>query len=210
MMTAAVVLAAGKSERMGQNKLLMQLKNNTLLETILNAVAATDIDTTVVVLGHKPQEIIDAIEPKLKKLTTVINENYEQGMTSSFQKGLREVLFADGAFLILGDELIPDPSLLNIIIHEMESNLGKALIVSPIHNGKKGHPLLFHRRLFDEILNLRRNETIRDVVHRHADRLITVEAPEWTIMDVDTPEDFDRARSLVKINRSRPHEKQKP
>jgi molybdenum cofactor cytidylyltransferase len=204
MRTAAIILAAGKSERMEKNKLLLRLNDNTLLETILDAVASANIDRTIVVLGHKPQEIVDAIGPKLEKLTTVVNEDYELGMTSSFQKGLREVLFVDAAFLILGDELILDPSLLNVIIHEMESNIGKALIVSPIYKGKKGHPLLFHRKLFDEILNLKRTETVRDVVHRHADRLLTVEAPEWTIMDIDTPEDFDRVRSLVEIGRRRP------
>jgi molybdenum cofactor cytidylyltransferase len=204
MITAAIVLAAGKSERMGQNKLLLRLNGITLLETILNTVEAAKIDRTIVVLGHKPQDIISAIEHRPGKLAIVINEDYERGMTSSFQKGLRQVLFVDAAFLILGDQLILDRSLLDIIIHKMESNLGKALIVSPAHKGKRGHPLLFHRQLFDEILNLKKTETMRDVVHRHEDRLLTIEAPEWTIMDIDTPADFDRIRKLAETDRRRP------
>jgi len=198
MRIAAIVLAAGKSERMGQNKLLLRLNGNTLIGNILDAIAAANVDERVVVLGHKPQQVIEAIKPRLGEVKTVINEDYEQGMTSSFQKGLRLVGFVDAAFLFLGDEPILDKNFLNVMIQQMENNLDRVLIVSPIHKGKKGHPLLFHRRLFGEILGLKESETIRDVVHKHADRLLTIEAPEWTIMDIDTPEDFARARSLIK------------
>ena len=67
MKTAAIVLAAGKSERMGQNKLLLRLNDTTVIDTILDAVAAADIDGTVVVLGHKPEQIIlpQLVTPKI-------------------------------------------------------------------------------------------------------------------------------------------------
>jgi molybdenum cofactor cytidylyltransferase len=198
MMIAAIVLAAGKSQRMGQNKLLMRLNDDTLLESILNSVTTAGVRKTIVVLGHKPDEIVSILKNWQRKVTIVINENYEQGMASSFQKGLEQALSAEAAFLILGDQPILDQSYLDIMIRKMESNLGKTLIVSPIHKGKRGHPILFHRQLFDEIMNLKKTETIRDVVHRHVGELLTVEAPEWTIMDVDTPEDIERVRRLIK------------
>lgn len=194
--TAAIVLAAGESKRMGQNKLLLRLNDKTLIESILAAIAAANIDETVVVLGYKPQQLIEVVKKSLEGVKIAINEDYQQGMTSSFQKGLRMVSYVDAAFLVLGDQPILDNHFLRVMIHQMENNLGKALIVSPIHKGKKGHPLLFFKELFGEILGLNKTETLRDVVRRHTDRLLTIEAPEWTTIDIDTPEDFARVRSL--------------
>jgi molybdenum cofactor cytidylyltransferase len=196
MMTAAIVLAAGRSERMGQNKLLLRLNDNTLIDHVLNAIAAADIHETVVVLGHNAEEIIDVLTPRRDAAQIVINRDYKQGMASSFQKGLRLLRYVDAAFLVLGDQPILDKNLLNVMVHQLADNR-EILIVSPICEGKKGHPVLFRRELFAEILGLDENETIRDVIHRHAARLLTVEAPEWTIMDIDTPEDYARIRTLM-------------
>jgi molybdenum cofactor cytidylyltransferase len=198
MVSGAVVLAAGKSERMEQNKLFLRLNGKTLLDNILDAVAAAGIDEQVIVLGHKPELVIEAIKPRLRTLKIAVNEDYEQGMTSSFKKGLQTLPYVDAAFLVLGDEPIFDPNLLKLMVQQMDNSQGKALIVSPIHKGKKGHPLLFHRQLFAEILNLKNPQTIRDIVHRYADRLLTIEAPQWTIMDIDTPEDYAWISGLLK------------
>jgi molybdenum cofactor cytidylyltransferase len=198
MITGAVVLAAGKSERMGQNKLLLRLNGERLIDNILDALAAASVDEQVIVLGHKAEEVMEAIKPRLNRVTITVNRDYEQGMTSSFQKGLRLLSCVDGVFLVLGDEPIFDPKLLRLMIGQMEKSGGEVLIVSPVHEGKKGHPLLFHSRLFEEILNLKSSQTIRDVVHYHADKLVAVEAPQWTVMDIDTPEDYNRISNLIK------------
>lgn len=84
MMAAAIVLAAGKSERMGQNKLLLRLNDTTVIDSILDAVAAANIGETVVVLGYEPERIIDVIQPRRGAVKTVINEDFEHGMISSF------------------------------------------------------------------------------------------------------------------------------
>ena len=201
MIIGAVVLAAGKSERMKQNKLFLNLNGKALIDNILDAVAAAGIDEQVIVLGYKPERVIETIKPRLGKLKIAVNEDYEQGMTSSFQKGLQMLPHVDAAFLVLGDEPIFDPNLLKLMVQQMENSQGKALIVNPIHKGKNGHPLLFHRQLFAEILNLKNPQTIRDIVHRYADRLLTIEAPQWTIMDIDTPEDYARISGLLKTGK---------
>ncbi|MGZ4882886.1 MAG: nucleotidyltransferase family protein, partial [Halobacteriota archaeon] len=108
MMTAAIVLAAGKSERMGQNKLLMRMDGGTLLDTVLNAIAAADIRETVVVVGHNAEEIIKVVSLKRDAPLIVINRDYAQGMASSFQTGLRLLPHVDAAFLVLGDQPILD------------------------------------------------------------------------------------------------------
>ena len=198
MIIGAVVLAAGKSERMRQNKLLLRLNGKRLIDNVLDGLAAASVDEQVVVLGHNAEEVIEALKPRLNRVKITVNRDYEQGMTSSFKTGLQLLSHADAVFLVLGDEPIFDPKVLSLMIGQMEKGRGEALIVSPIYKGKKGHPLLFHNRLFKEILNLKNSQTVRDVVHRHADKLVTVEAPQWTIMDIDTPEDYNRIISLIK------------
>ncbi len=92
------------------------------------------------------------------------------------------------AFLVLGDQLILDPNFLKAMITKVENN-SETLIVCPVHNGKKGYPLLFRQELFGEIMNLNESQTIQDVIQAHIDKLLKVEAPEWSIMNTDTPED---------------------
>lgn len=195
MRTAAIVLAAGKSERMKTNKLLLRLKGETLVSRILNALLIPEIGEIVVVLGHKPKEIMNEINHIQTNLKVVINENYEEGMSSSFKAGLRHCKDADAAFLVLGDEPILDETLLKNMVRRMTTS--NALIVSPNHKGKKGHPLLFNAQLFEEILDLAEGEVIRDVVHRHSDKLVTVEAPLWTLMDIDTADDLAQIEKLL-------------
>jgi len=196
MMTAAIILAAGKSQRMGQNKLLLRLNGGTLLDNVLNAIAAAGIHEKVVVVGHNAEEVIKVVTARRDAPRIVINQDYEQGMASSFQMGLRLLRYVDAAFLVLGDQPILDKNLLDIMVHQLAGNRD-TLIVSPIYEGKKGHPVLFRSDLFGEILGLDKSETIRYVIRRHSDRLLTVEAPEWTIVDMDTPQDYARIRALM-------------
>ncbi len=197
MMIGAVVLASGKSERTGKNTLLLRLNGKTLLDNIFDALEAADINDQVIVVGHEPEPVIEAIKPRLGVVKLALDLGHERGMTSSFQTGLVVISNVDAAFLVLGDQPILDPDFLKTMVKELENN-GDASIVSPIHNGKKGHPLLFSRRIFGEILNFKSTQTIRDVLHANADKLLTVEAPAWTVMDIETPEDYARLKSLIK------------
>ncbi len=196
MMVAAIVLAAGKSERMGYNKLLLRLNGRTVIDHVLNAITAARIDETVVVLGHKPEEMIDAVTSRRGAVRIVVNKDYERGMVTSFQQGLRLLSHADAVFLVLGDQPTLDATLLEAMMRHLVGH-PEALVVSPVYEGKKGHPVLFRRALFGEILSLDNNATIREVTHRHADRLLTLEAPQWTTFDMDTPEDYLRVRTLM-------------
>jgi len=198
MKTAAIVLAAGKSKRMGKNKLLLKLGGKRLIDHILDTLEASKVDEIIVVLGYKPWEAMEVVEPRLNHIKVVVNERYEKGMTSSFKIGLKQVKRVDAALLVLGDQLILDPKFINVMIKRMERNRSKALIISPIYKGKKGHPFLLSKELFNEILSLKENEVIRDVIHRHIDKLLTIHGAKWTIMDIDTPKDFTEAVQLLK------------
>ena len=180
---------------MGRNKLLLKVEGRTVLDRLLDAVQTSRIEDTVIVLGHKPE----AIRPLAgaREVRTVINVEHERGMTSSFQTGLREV-DADAAFLILGDQLGLTPELLDSMIDYMASD-PEVLIVSPMFEGKRGHPSLFRGTLFYEILNLPEEEHMKHVVIRHEDCHRHVPGSIWNTMDFDTPEDFERALTLFRV-----------
>jgi len=189
---AAVVLAAGKSSRMGKNKLLLEVAGRTVLDRLLDALDGSAVDEVFVVLGHKPEELTPIVDAHIAE--AVMNPNYEEGMTSSFRAGLRKVT-ADGAFLILGDQLGLRTELFALMRVKMEND-PDALIVSPVHGGKRGHPVLFGRALFAEILDLGPDETMKDVVQGHEAGHRTVEGDIWCTLDMDTPEEFERVRRL--------------
>ncbi len=197
----AVILAAGKSECMGQNKLLLRLNEKTIIETNLDALAAAGVNEQIVVLGFEPDEVIEAIRPRLGKVKIALDLAYEEGMTSSVQTGFIVLSNVDAAFLIQGDHPILDPNLIIEMTKLMEDNKDEPLIVSPIHRGRKGNPLLFSKKLFGELLSLKTSQTIYDVVNAHIDKLLTFEAAEWTIMNVDTPKDYARLEGLAKTQK---------
>jgi CTP:molybdopterin cytidylyltransferase MocA len=196
---AAVVLAAGKSSRMGRNKLLLEVDGATILDRLLISLKSV-LNEVIVVTGHDPEPIRAIAESRGARV--VHNPNHEEGMTTSYQAGLR-VASADAVFLVLGDQLGLEPGLLLRMIDVMEGDQS-ALIVSPICEGKRGHPTLFRRPLFSEILGLRGEETLKDVVLRHETEHRTVEGDEWTVIDLDTPEDYEQALRRWKSSRVSP------
>jgi molybdenum cofactor cytidylyltransferase len=189
---AAVVLAAGKSSRMGKNKLLLEVAGRTVLDRLLDTLDDSAVDEVFVVFGHRPEKLAPIVGAH--RAEAVMNPNYEDGMTSSFKAGLDRV-DADATFLILGDQLGLRTELLALMADRMEND-ADALIVSPVHEGRKGHPVLFRRALFAEILGLGPDETMRDVVQRHEDAHALVEGDIWCTLDMDTPEEFEKIRRL--------------
>jgi molybdenum cofactor cytidylyltransferase len=189
MNASAVVLAAGRSSRMGSNKLLLPFDGGTVLDTTLDALRGVE---TVVVTGHKPEEL----EPVLSRypVKVVHNPRYDEGMTTSFQAGLM-ALDADAVFLVLGDQVGLDRRMLSAMVQVLVED-EEAVIVSPRYGNRGGHPVLFRRSLFWEILRLKVGESLRDVVMRHEDGHRYVEGDVWTLIDMDTPEEYEAAKKL--------------
>ena len=182
---------------MGQNKLLLPVNGKPLIENVLDAVDAAGIQQQIVVLGTDLEQVAQLLRPKLGKVKIALNLAPDADMTSSFQTGLVVISNVEAAFLVLGDQPCIDPAFLKIMVQTMENNVD-TLIVSPIHEGQRGHPLLFRRKLFAEILSLQPPLTIRDVVHAHVEGLVALEAPQWATFDVDTPKDYDELLQFMK------------
>ena len=193
MRLAAIVLAAGRSSRMGANKLLLKVGDQRVIEHILFSLKPYE---TIVVLGHRPDDVKHIVEASGAE--TVHNPGYDEGMATSFQAGLRALdPDVEAVFMVLSDTFGIDHELLEemkgVLIDDPE-----ALIVSPVYEGRRGHPVLFRRPLFDEFLGLGEGETMRDIVNRHENRHRYVEADIWCTVDLDTPEDYERVKRLWK------------
>jgi len=91
-------------------------------------------------------------------------------------------------FVALGDQPIVKKNFLDDAIAAWK---GGAKIVCPIVNGKKGHPVLFDKSLFGEILSLEKDQFLRDVIHRHKGSLRVIDSDDWAITDIDTPESLE-------------------
>jgi molybdenum cofactor cytidylyltransferase len=181
---AAIVLSAGKSERMGHPKALLLYRGRTFLAHILDAIGSSRIEHTVVVVGHHR----DAIQKALPLKHVVFNPNYEQGMSTSVQAGLRALPpGVTGAALFLVDH----PLIEAVTIDALLDKLQPGRIVLPVHNGRRGHPVVFAVELFDEILQLSADEGLNTVVRREPGRVIEVPvAAPGILRDIDTPDQF--------------------
>ena len=190
-MITAVVLAAGRSERMGSPKMLLPFGRKTLIETVLAGVLRSRVDDVVVVLGARRA----AVEPVVSKFAvrTVFNEGFEKGMLSSVLRGLREVPAAAGAFLVvLGDHPFPPASVIDRLI-AAHDRTGKGIVL-PVYRGRRGHPVLVDGRYRDRVTALDPSIGLRQLARDHPDDVLEVPVRTPAVLvDIDSPDDYRRA-----------------
>lgn len=182
----ALILAAGKSERMGgEPKALLSYQGLTFLEHILRSMEGAEIGYRVVVAGRHFDEIAaDATVP------VVFNPDYETGMTTSFQVGIRSLPGEVDAALIF---LVDHPAVSGSTVQALVAHRGRGDVVVPVRRGRRGHPVLFSRRFLDEVLKLPPGVGVNTCVRAQGDRVVEVTVDDPGILtDVDTPEDFRR------------------
>ncbi len=188
----AVVLAAGRSQRMGQPKVLLPWDDSTLIETVITRLIMARLDEIVVVVGHHAEAVERILADWPVRL--VRNPNYAQGeMLSSVQVGLRalpETVAA--ALIVMGDQPMLDArALVNILGAYAE---GRGEIVVPTYRGQRGTPVLFARRFWPELL-AQKGGRPRDVVQQHPESVAEAEVPNDSILrDLDTPEQYRQER----------------
>lgn len=189
-MISAVILAAGTSSRMGENKLFLPFPKDSILQTVIKTVKSAGIENIIVVLGHEAQKVKNHI--KELNVRTVINHNYEKGMCTTFQTGVKVILDEnpDGVLLCLGDQPLINresiKSLINVFYNKRDET--KVFVLS--HKGKKGHPVLFDKSTISEILAIPEDKTIREVVHKYETKETKIETDDGVLKDIDTKEDY--------------------
>ncbi len=190
-MITAVVLAAGKSERMGRPKMLLPFGRKTLIETVIAGVLRSRVDEVVVVLGAH-REAIESVVSKFE-LRTVFNPDHGAGMLSSVLRGLREVPAAAQAFLVvLGDQPSPPASVIDRLIAAHERT-GKGVVL-PVYRGRRGHPVLIDTRYRDDVRALDPSIGLRQLSRDHPDDVLEVPVRTPAVLaDIDRPDDYRKA-----------------
>ncbi len=186
----AVVLAAGRSSRMGgPNKLMARFGEQPLIRVVTERVLASRADSAIVVSGHQAERVAAALEGLPIRL--VHNEAYASGLASSLKAGVSAATHdARGALVVLGDMPGVTTKDLNRMIAAFEKAGSEAVVRATAH-GKRGNPVILPRALFDSVMTLEGDAGARSIVES-ADA-VDVELGDGAALDVDTPDALAQA-----------------
>ena len=188
---AAIVLAAGRSTRMGAgNKLVADIAGTPMVRHAVEAALGSRARPVIVVVGHQA----DAVRAALAGLDIVIVENpdFATGLASSLKAGIR-ALASDcaGTLILLGDMPLIAPAHLDRLIAAFAPDA----IVVPTHQGKRGNPVLWSATHFAQMLQLDGDSGARRLMAAHADQVREIDlATDAIFADVDTPDALAKLR----------------
>jgi molybdenum cofactor cytidylyltransferase len=186
--TAAIILAAGRSSRMGSHKLLLPYKGRPLVSWVVAAALASQADPVIVVLGHEAERVRAALPDG--RLTTIVNPAYAEGMSTSLRVGLTSTpQQVDGAIILLGDQPLVKSSIIDAMI--AESTRAPGAIIAASYQERRSNPVLFPRQYFAELEAITGDEGGRSALARHPDRIRLFETKDALAgRDIDTPEEY--------------------
>lgn len=184
---AAVVLAAGRSRRMGTNKLVEPIGGRPMLARVVDAALASAAAPVLVVTGHQRHAVAASIEGR--PVTLVHNPAHAEGISTSVKAGIAALPDdVDGALICLGDMPGIAPAVLDRLIAAYAPAENRAICV-PTFGGRRGNPVLWDRRFFTEMMEIAGDVGARHLVGAHADQVVEVEmADDGVLVDVDTPD----------------------
>jgi molybdenum cofactor cytidylyltransferase len=185
---SGVILAAGRSSRLGRPKQLLDLAGEPLLRHVVRNAIASDLSEVVLVLGHQAAQIESAIGEWGQRVA--VNPDYAAGQSTSLRIGLGAVdPLAEAVVFLLGDQPQVGPSIIDALIARFRET--GAPIVMPTYGGIAANPVLFVAELFPELARVVGDEGARSVVARHRERVATVAVGDGPPpRDVDTEADY--------------------
>jgi len=195
--SAGIVLAGGASRRMGTAKAGLLLDGRTFLEHALAALADGGADALVVVTGAAPASVIAAL-PAAREVAVVQNPAPERGQLSSLKVALEHVAATwpevTTAVVELVDHPAVQPATVRALLDAARARPSCPIVV-PVHRGERGHPVLFARGVWHELLATDDDLGARAVVRADPSRVALVDVDDPGILvDVDTPADLRRLR----------------
>ena len=188
---SALLLAAGRGERMGGAKQLLPLGTKRMIEVSLDNLLASRCDEVIVVLGFAADEIRPLVQGK-ERVRVVINSQFEQGMSTSIKAGVQEISpAARGILIALADQPFIPAAVIDTLIERFIA--GEKGIVLPVYHGQRGHPVILGRQYERELLALSGDAGGREIVRSHPEDCLEVEVDaKGVVMDIDAPEDYQK------------------
>ena len=191
---AAIVLAAGRSTRMGEaNKLTADIGGNAMVRRVAETVLASRARPVLVVTGHMMAEVAGALDGL--DLGLVANPDHATGLASSLKAGLRALpKSCAGVLVVLGDMPRIAPEHLDKLIAAFEA-AQRAAVVVPVHKGRQGNPVLWPAKHFPALLRLEGDAGAKRLLGANAADVREVDlGTDAIFVDVDTPEALARER----------------
>lgn len=193
MSTAALILAAGSSRRLGRPKQLEPWGATTLLGRVVDQARTFPVDEVWVVLGHASERILDQVD--LSRVTVVENPEWEEGIASSLRAGLDAITRlsrCESVLILLGDQ----PGVDREVVEELMASHRKAgLPVSiPKYRYSRGNPVVVERSLWPRLMSLEGDEGAQRLWQAHPEWVNEVWVSELAPRDVDTEADVTELR----------------
>ena len=189
---AGIILAAGESSRMGRDKALLEYRGTTFLGHLIS-VLQPRVDPLIVVLGHHAEAIRESMAAGPH---VVMNPDYQRGMLSSLQAGIRALpAEAEAALFTLVDHPAVAESTVDRLLAAL-CDCGKPLVI-PCYGDRRGHPVIAARSVLDEMVVLPADASPKDVIHAHRldTTFIDVDDP-GILRDIDLPSDYEKLEDL--------------
>ena len=194
---AAIVLAAGRSTRMGgPNKLLAEINGRPLVRIAAQAALASQARPVIVVTGHQRERVAAAL--KGLDVTAVHNPDFADGLSTSLKAGIAAVpAAADGVIVCLGDMPQVDAKLIDRLLSAFDPENG-AFVVVPTIDGKRGNPVVWSRRFFPELAALDGDTGARHLIASYPEAVAEVPLTGTAaLVDVDTPDALKAVRAEI-------------
>jgi molybdenum cofactor cytidylyltransferase len=189
---AAIILAAGRSSRMGAHKPMLDIDGKPLLRHVLDKAKAAGFADIVVVTGHRAEETRALF--KGETIRFVVNDRYAEGLSTSLQAGVRALTEdIDAAMIFLGDMPDVDLALISRMVAAFDPAALRSIVV-PIRDGRRGHPVLWARAFFPALVERTAGDSgARHLIGEFATCVAEVEADDDGVLtDLDTPDDVLR------------------
>jgi CTP:molybdopterin cytidylyltransferase MocA len=193
-MIPAVVLAAGRSSRMGRPKASLPIGDDTFLSRIVRTFLDAGVEDVVVVVGHDAESIVTDFSQSGLPARFVVNTNYDRGQLSSMLAGLSVVdrPGVTAALMTLVDVPLVSAATVRAVIDRYHAT--HAPVVRPTSGARHGHPLLLDRSMFDALRAADPETGAKPVVRAHAsvEGDLEITDDEGAFTDIDTAEDYRR------------------
>ena len=175
---------------MGQPKALLKIGAHTFLDHIASSLAASQINMVYAVLGNQA----DIIRSSLKQSIPIVhNPNYHEGQLSSLKAAIERIQFenCDGVLVALVDHPLISSGIVRQMVEAFYSTNKKIII--PTLRGRRGHPVIYSREIFDEILRIPPGMGANAVRQANHDHTLELEVDDpGVLIDIDTREDYER------------------
>jgi molybdenum cofactor cytidylyltransferase len=184
----ALILAAGPSKRLGTPKQLLKWGSSTLLQHVIESVAATPVDATWVVLGAFIDEILETVD--FGDAGIIENPEWEEGIASSLRVGLDVITRegdADAALVVLGDQPDLDPDTVRSLVDRYIATGASAVV--PKYRYQRGNPVLIDRSIWPRVMSLEGDQGARTLLQAHPEWVEEVWFASSMPRDIDTEQD---------------------